>query len=86
MNDHYITICVLSFLLAAAFSILPKMCMEKFRKMIDLEGTDPIQNITLKKMKEMNPKLHKLCLFGLVISLSFTLSFFVFGLFAWFSK
>ena len=86
MNEHYITVCALSFLLGFAVSIWPKMCIEKFRKMIELEGGDAGQNITFKKMKELNPNLHKQCLLGLIISLSFTLSFLVFGLLAWFSR
>ena len=86
MNEKYITISAISFVISLAVSIWPRQCIDKFKKMIERQGEDPNQRVTIKKMKELDQKLYRQCVTGWILWLPFGLSFFCFGVLAVLTK
>jgi len=80
MNEKYITISAISFVIGFAVSIWPRQCIDKFNKQLEQQGEDPNQRVTIKKMKELDPKLHRQCVIGWILWLPFGLSFVTFAL------
>ena len=82
MNEKYITISAISFVLAFITSIWPRQCSDKFKKILERKGDDPNRQIKFKEMKELDPKLYKQLVTGVIIWIPFGASFFVFGVLA----
>ena len=80
MNEKYIMISAISFVVGLAVSIWPRQCIDNFKKILARKGEDPNQRVTFKKMKELDPKLYKQYLTGLILWIPFCLSFFGFAL------
>ena len=76
----------ISFLIGLVLSIWPRQCTDKFKKILERKGEDPNQHVTFKMMKELDPKLYKQYLTGLISWIPFGASFFVFGVLAALNK
>ena len=86
MNEKYIAISGISFVIGLAMSIWPRQCIDKFKKILEGQGEEPNQRVTFKKMKELDQKLYKQYLTGFILWIPFGLLFVVFALLALYKK
>ena len=82
MNEKYIMISAISFLIGLVVSIWPRQCTDKFKRILEQKGDDPNRQIKFREMKELDPKLYKQLVAGVIIWIPFGASFFVFGVLA----
>jgi len=86
MNEKYITIAGVSFLATFIMSIWPRQCSDKFKRILEQRGEDPNRELKFTEMKELDPKLYKQLLTGVVLWIPCCLSFVVFTLLTVFKK
>ena len=63
------------FIIAFITSIYPRLCIDRYKKMISKRGGDPNQRVTFKMMASLDANLYKRHLIWLFISMLFLLGF-----------
>jgi len=79
-------ISAISFLIGLVVSIWPRQCTDKFKKILEQKGEDPNRQLKFREMKELDSKLYKQLLTGVIIWIPFGTSFFVCGVLAVLNK
>ncbi|MCF7817212.1 MAG: hypothetical protein K9M54_04960 [Kiritimatiellales bacterium] len=75
MNQSYIALSGISFIIGFVMSIWPRVCIDRYKKILQQRGKNPNQRITIAMMKELDSKLYRKYLTGLFLWTPFGISF-----------
>jgi len=86
MNEKISIWAGICFIMTFITSIYPRLCIDRYKKMIGKKGGDPNQRVTFKMMASLDVSLYKRYVSWLLISILFLIGFVLIILLAWFKQ